>query len=1159
VGQSPRTIGCMATTQASTRRSLDTLPAAVRWIFEGLGLEADTRYDLAALRVSAKGRLDKLEDQEGTGIGVFKDNGDFQALAGMGSVTERGWLPVRYRDVGGTKPSVFAWVGVVGRTIFVAAADSAAEANIPPHPDDISGVGRNAYVELFMAAARAGHVLNILLPFLSRIWRNDLWAEILMATINRHLPACSVWVGSDKIATYGSDKLLTSVKGREAAGYAEVLREQVFEKGITHLKTGGQWDRREDELPLGLRRKRITQPDGLVRKSREVEETEWRAVVIEAMKLRASGASWAQVGALLAKRAVPMSGTKGSGRTFAEYSSEPGRTAGARTLFDEKALDYYRTGEWNETRTINSPELNVRGVELERDLESGRGKATIRVNGMPWQQFLTDAEWEAFDKVEATEARKRTEGGASHKRRDGDLVSPFQGVSSWLDGGREHTFAPETSTAYRWRTREPQDRGWNNQEGDLEATLRRDLFHTAFAGALLDQLRDMEHLLAPITVRRDDTDPLHELEAGVAGIEAAVISAERASERADRELLLAEVDEESDEIEHWRAKGKTGRAALRRLRAELVAAKAALAAGAKQVIETVEVTEADVAEAVLVASLLLDGPKKAEPIVRYTLTAYGVLTTLHLTRDGAAAGMVRATAAALLPMLDGSQHEIEVTWEVPDTHAQPGDTALVPAIVRAWAVGESPDAIAGRYPGHDADRIRKRISQALRRGGVRDRARRTAALKCPVSATRTIIAAAALDDSALAAPYLPEFRAQVTSAYFGEDMPIHKAKWSDGSMTREVRRVLTALDHDVDGMGVNVEQLARSCGVKKETVRLLARRYGLVEKVGPLGVRAKRCSQSDCRGLLTLYLPAPETGSGLICRRCWHAEGLDAQLPAEYAEPWVVSDGTYVVDVLSAVSPTKPSRDRLLTTTEAAKVLGITPWCLRDLDRTDDLLPTERTGVNGGRLYSLALLELVSEERRTAWRQRAVGGQNDDGLLDASDVAAVLGCAVPLVRKFAEAGALPVAATTAGGHRRYRREDVDAVDRAGIHAYDLTPIAEAAQAMGMPENTLRKLSNAGLVPFELTTLRQRRYDIGPLREALRRLDLDATPDNPLVAIGDLATHPEVALSTRQLRRFTDEGLVRCAGRIGGKRRYRLADAVDSIRTARACGQIPPAP
>lgn len=1140
------------------RRDFAKLPAAVRWVIEKLDLDQNRRYDLGAVRVSAKGAFDKLEDQQGTGVTVFADNDDFQALAGKKDVRERGWVPVKYSDVGGTKETVFAWIGVVGNTIFVAAADSAAEANIPPPPDNIYGVGENAYVNLFTACARAGNVKNILLPFLSRIWREDLWAEMLMKTINRHLPGCTVWNGKKKLATHGSEKLLTNVEGRQASAYVETMKEQIFEKGVGHISIagGGQWDRRESELPLGLQRERTVQPDGTVTKALRVVESEWRPVVVEALRKRAAGKSYEAIGEFFAEKGVPMRGTKARGRTFAEYSTKSARTAAVKAILSPDNLDYYRTGEINEVRTVGLPGEEVRGIAVEHDPDTGRGVKHLRIR-LPHRKFLTDAEWAAFDRVEADEEKDRNNGAAARDLAPDDRVSPFQGVASYVDDedGLEHVLVPDSATAYRWRTREPEDRGWGNGEGTITATLRRTLFNAGFGRAFLESLRDIEDQLAPATTpgKGGPDDPLTALEDDIARIENEIDARERASARADKELEEAEGDEDDDEIDHWRKKGKQARSELRRLRGELAAAEQRLAAAATEVVEVVETKAADIAEAVLVASLLLDGDRMVEPIVYEALRDYGVLATLRLARTGPQ--MVQATATAQVPLLDGTKHEVVVTWETPDSHETTGDGALVPAMVRLWATGHNDDEIASHFPGHDADRVRRRLRKALQRGGIASKALRTAALKCPITATRAVIAAVVLNDEELAAPYSAPFHRHVEAAYFG-DPSRRTSIWADTATLREVRRVLDVLALDPDGHGANADLLARNANAPQSLVRDFAR-DGLLEKVGPLALRAKRCTHARCGGLLTIYLPAPETGSGLICARCWRPDGVIAALPGDYAERWVrADDGDYVVDVRQAVTPAKAERDRLLTTTEAAEQLGISATGVRQLDTDGELVPTSRHGINSGRLYSLAVLDAVPEETLARWRER-FGCKDDDGLLGTADVAALLNCSTGLVRDMRRAGVLVPVATTSGGHSRYRRADVDAIDRADIRAYDLAEIGAAAETVGLPTATLRSLADDGLVPCAWTILGHRRFDIDAISTALEDLDLLSSPDNPIVSIGELAEHPEVQLSTGQVRRLTDEGIIRAAGRLGGKRRYRLQDALDDLTTAREAGTAAP--
>jgi excisionase family DNA binding protein len=1133
----------------SARRKL---PEFVRWLVANLGLDPAVRYDLSPIRVSAKGRLDKLDDQEGTGIGVYADRKDFQALKLMDDVTQRGWLPITYAQLGGSSSRVFAWVGLVGTTIFVAAADSAVEANLEPDEDDIAGLGRNAYVELFIAAARAGTVLNILLPFLSRIWRNDLWAEMLMAAVNKHLPGCTVWEGKEELATYGSAKLITNVKGREGSAYAENFKEQVFEKGVQHIKAGGKWDRRESELPLGLERERIALPDGTTTKSMRVVETPHRVAAVAALEKRAQGGSWKQVGALLAEHLVPMPGTRGgNGRTFADYSTVSARTAGAKSILLSH-LDYYRTGEWDELRTVALPNVEIRGIQLEHDPDTGRRYTTVRVTGMPWRPFLTDAQWADFDEHERADQAARKTGAAAREMTADERVAAFMGVSSWLDGDHQFTLVPDSPTAYRLRGRPPQDRGWDSGEGTIVATLRRTIFHTGCGRSLLEGLRAVEDQLAPPRKRTEPNDPIAAIQHLLADLERRIATATKASDVADRELEAADGD--ADEVEHWRTKGKEARAEVRSLERTLVDTRAELAAAVDRTVEAVESSPADIAEPVLLASLLLDGTKKVDPVVAELLDAYGITSSLRLDRPDPVTGAVRATATARLPLLDGTTFEVDLQWDTPNSHNTTGDVALLPAMIRAWADGHSFEQLAGRFPDHDARRVRKRLNEALRRGGMTVRGLRIAALKCPVPATRQVIAARILGDPALAAPHPEDFAQQVVAAYFHAERRTHTATWCDATGLDNVRRVLTSLGGDHQGVGTNVDLLARNTNVKQAAIRRMGRDE-LLDKAGPFAVRAKHCPVPGCRGLLTIYVPAPETGSGLVCQRCWRAENLDAVMGELYTHSWVRKGTGYVIAAPPAVAIARPARDRLLSVSEVATKLAISASGVRQLDAEGELIPAERTGQNSGRLYRQRDLDQVPATKVRDWRSR-FGGPDDDGLLGTADVAAILECSPSLVRDFAHAGKLPVAATTPGGHRRFRRSDVDALDRNGVAAYALAEIGEAAGSVGLLTTTLRDLANAGAVPSAVTLLGQRRFDLGELRDALAPLGLLGSPENPIVSIGQLADHPAVAQSTGQLRRLADDGVIPTAGRVGGKRRFRLQDVLDALPEARTPGNGP---
>jgi hypothetical protein len=104
--------------------------------------------------------------------------------------------------------------------------------------------------------------------------------------------------------------------------------------------------------------------------------------------------------------------------------------------------------------------------------------------------------------------------------------------------------------------------------------------------------------------------------------------------------------------------------------------------------------------------------------------------------------------------------------------------------------------------------------------------------------------------------------------------------------------------------------------------------------------------------------------------------------------------------------------------------------------------------------------------------------------------------------------------------------------------------------------TLRDLAKQGKVHTHITLSGHRRFDLDVLLVELEKLDLVGSPDNPIVAIGELASHADVRLSTQKIRTLTDRGVIRCAGRLGGKRRYRLGDAVADVSNGRRRGLVP---
>lgn len=1123
-----------------------------------LRLDPQKRYKVGLLRVSKKGDLDKLDDQRGTGVAVYGHLSDFASLKDLPmDVATRDWTPISYSDLNpAAKSRVFGYVGLVGETLFIAVADSAVAANLPPDPSDPARIGRNAYIDLVAAAAIAGYASDIYAPFRSRWWRSDLYANVLMAGINRRLPGCTLWEGETRVATAGVEKIITDVTGRtEGSGNAEALAEQTFTKGIEHLEEGGQWDRRESELPLGLGRKRVIQAGEVTRKELEVVETPFHAVAAEALAMRARGETWEAVGLFLAERAVPMTGVKAAGRTYANFSTKHARTLAARQLL-MKHVHWYRTGEMTVRRSTKLERDQVRGHRLEFNPDNGRRFVDVQVR-LPWQPFLTDEQWATFDYYEQEEAARRNAtrktGAAAYVHSAGGAA--FQGVPSW---GDEETFASETSTAYRWR------RG-----GTIEATLRRTLVQRGAGLALVEALRHIDQPLADSSVRAGDDDPLLALAQRVSALDDVIKERRADSGAADREVLRATREHKPErEIDHWRQQGEVARQELWRVEDDHEAAAASLVSARDRVVEVAEAREANVTEPVLLASLLADGDKVVDPLVTKLCDRYEITSTMHCHWDDGSAGrepnqrpgrFVRLEATASIPLLDGGTLIVPIVWTVGDSHGAPGDLALVSSMVRQWATGSSFDEIATQFPGLDAQRVRRRIGEKIQRAGVVAQGLRRSLLAAPVSAPRAIIAALILDDPSLDSPYTPELRADIRAAYLSRETR-YVSVWCDSAGLEEYRRVLEVLaSGELGDDGMDISALARNAAVDRKHV-LRMNRQRMLEKVSMNAVRTRRCtyqsSEADapCGGPMTIFTPAPE--AGLICSVCWRPEGHCGQLGEEYTWRWRRgTDGSYCVDPVPAVSPARRSRDRHLSVSEVACRLGISSSAVRELDHEGELNPDSRAGQNSGRLYLAERIDAVSEETREHWRTR-FGTHFDSDLLRLSDVAALLNCTPTIASDLANTGLLPVAFATSGRHRRFRRADVDQLDRSGIDAYRFTPILEAATAFGLLVGTLGDLAKQGKVHTHITLSGQRRFDLDVLRAELDKLGLVGSPDNPIVTIGELASHEDVRLSTGQVRALTNRGLIRCAGRTGGTRRYRLTDAVSDVAEWRRRGVVP---
>ncbi len=1094
--------------QRSSRSATDavTHPLIARLRSE-LGLDPHQRYQVGLIRVSQKGNLDKLDDQRGTGVAVYEGMPDFAALKNLPmDVAAREWIVVRYRDLnpaGGT--GTFGWVGLIGETVFVAVADSAVKANLPPDPNDPAQIGRNAYVDLLTAAALAANARCIYVPFRNRWWRNDLYANQLMTAINRRLPSCQLMEGDRLVATSGVEKLVTDVIGHaEGSGNAEILAEQTFTKSIEHLEAGGQWDRRESELPLGLGRERLPVAGGTTRKGLKVVENEFWEVAARALELRAEGESWQAVGDYLAEKRVPMTGTKARGRTFAAYTKAHERTSAARSLL-LRYVDWYRTGDLVVRRYTKLQRDQVRGHALNFDAATGQRYCDVTVR-LPWRPLLSESQWASFDRHEAEDvacrAASRQTGGATHKHSRGGAA--FQGVPRW---GEDQTLAPETPTAYRWR-----------RNGRIEATLRRTLVHRGAGIALLEALRHLDQPMGAATLRRGDNDPFSERESRIAAMEQEIIDLRSSSEAADAELLRSRtLGKPEREIEHWRSQGTAIRERLWRVEEARDSALEELARARERVVDLIDERDADITEPLLLASLLADGDQRVDPSVTELCERCGITTTLRATWDDGGderrvdqepGRFVRLNAVARVALLDGETVELDLAWNVGDSFEAPGDVALTPVMLRQWAGGAGYEEIANALPDYDATRVRRCIGRTLLKAGVVDRSLRRSLLEAPVATPRAIVAAVALNDHDLARPFARVLRDEIAATYFGKTASF-KGLWCDSANLAEYRRVLEVLaDVNIGEDGIDHTALVRGAGVSHDVLRLMARGR-LFDKVSAYAARARRCTFQDptlsavCGGRMTIYTPAPE--AGLICSKCWRPDGRHGQLGEEYTRHWIRDgEGRLVAASSPSVAPVSRQRDRMLTVSEVAERLRISSSAVRRLDLEGQLVPESRDGINRGRLYSNRQVDELTPRTIEGWQSR-FGTDTEVELLSTGDVVTLLGVTTSHVRDFVDSGQLKVARVSAGGRLHFRREDVDQLNPNLLDAYSHVAISDAATAVGLSPDMLRRLSDDGRIHSFRTAGRRRHFDLAVLREELDALGIYVDADGRPSSNGGIET------------------------------------------------------
>ena len=1084
---------------------------------------------LLIIRVSAR-HVGKLKDNEETGVRLYAHVPGVEELAALTDnvfaadqadlQAELGVVKLRYCDLSAGAPQrrVFGYFLATGdpedndRLGVLAVMDSAADDNLPPAADDLSGLGRNAFTECVIELIVALDPTDVYVPFSSRWQRSERHSSRLAEVLRRQ--GCQFWVeGLLKDLTDPGVRLLTTLDGGKNETDLTEQKTRFFEKKVEKYRHD-LWPRPEAELPPTHRFVRESRPDGTQRTFKGVTEVvpEYVAAIHAGMKVLIAGGSWDEVAA--AAGGAPMRGARANGRMVAD-AQHPERSAPA--LFLPRNLEFWRTGVLHREARTSIRADKVRGIPVTRDDETGFAVAEVSVRlpvpdgGFPW----TPAE---LDAVQAEIARRaaapRLTPGPTDRRRPLSRASSFRVAG---DDAHQYRIASEGNSAYRLRRRPAQARGWDSGEGEHLATLYAPALHRTLAQTLRRELRSITEPLAPLSPpaadlraerRRELTESRSELIARLHRVDNIVLGA---TNEADQQ--------------HWLAKSKE-------VRDELAGVDAAL----ERLDEDDDTTEHTV-DAVLPAAVveLLErcGALPCDPLVNKAMERIGILDTLRATSWDAET--VQLAATLTLYTSSGEALVRHLTWRCPNSKPGRPDSLRSRDLLRRFGEGSSFDELA-KVAGGTPDEVRATMLRWLKDAGhIPSRGRRRALADCPVPSTRAAVSTHVLDDD-------PDGGADAAWAQHVAAAYGTKSRWPLAwrTDTHEHRQVLaTLLTQQDPAVGIPAREIAAITGVPVADVHALARPDGPLEARPHDVVALRACPHADCPGapghrFASVCIRTPETAPwGALCPDCGRLPDLSAtfRFPAEYL-------------TVETARQSLAAYTRLYGIGEAADVLGVSTFQLRSWADRGLVTSRGRRAVVAGppsRVFVLADLEAA---RPLAARYRA---RIDTTLLLPAEAGQRLGIAERQVRRLEDIGVL-TRRTDEQGCSGYTVRSIDTVplDALRLARGELLTGAAAARLVGLRPRAVTEAAAAGTLPT-VKVGRCKYFDPAAVQQwaAARTPDPAAASGVPISAVAAAA-----GVSAAVVRNLTDSGQVPCLGRFGGRRRYDLDAAVAAVRRCR---------
>ncbi|WP_091368230.1 hypothetical protein [Geodermatophilus telluris] len=920
-------------------------------------------------------------------------------IAGLETVT--------YADLDPRAPRhVVAYAGVVAGVLVTLIPASAVENDLPAFDGDRTGAPRNGATAFLLEGINTLPALRVIAtPKVNRLVRNlGLGMQVLDAMRHRDVELLAEGISRD--LTDPSSWLLTTIDATtKGDGNAVQFKQDVLAGRINRLDAGDVGHSKRDfnyhACPPGYGPVWRDTPDGgrLPDKGSITVVEHLIPMVALLWRQFAAGLTYRQIGETPGLAGWPL--RDGSGRTLGDLPAQR-RINIVRQMLTPAYARLHRTGLLDVERSTSAPIKDAAGRKLTRRPD-GRRATTITmrlpvpyVDGSPWG-IPTDV-WQGVDKQHA---RRNAEIPAD---RGGQWSTQLMHLSPmWHKGGRWWRFVHEHTTLQLRYMPGPADQPpvWDNQRSKLAASTNMRHAFNLLGHAFLEALAGSAARSRPLTaVAGTEPAQVRELRAALSRARARQSAAgEKAARAKDLAQLAMDGNAPAAAAEHLRDQQLSlEHAAEAQTQIAQFEADLAVAAAAPPQ------DEADLRTPIGVATALMHWNGEPDAELRRAVAGLRLVEGLSGRYD-TTTGCILARTVARIALTDGTEADLPVKFEWPNTsNVRPAGVEAA-GMVAAWARGATVEKLAAKHA-RTAAWVRATMVAWFAERGIDTMS--TALLDNPVLVTRqTVVAAVAPRVVPMPRGLTAATIAVLTAPYLHDAAGAWKA-WT-GCVHAPDRRLVAVLR--VAGGAADVAPL--QVAADADPARLakpFGRRPAICMAPATARRALRRCPHEGCAGLLTHVLYVPETAAyGVICPTCLRLPDpalADAPLPGDYLVKWereATADGlrtrraTAAELRLADVGIARLAGD-LLRGPAAAQLLQVTVGTVGDLHRRGEL---PSVTVAGATMYERATVIALAQKRAVGHR-----GGIKDGLMSPAQVARRLGVPEWRVREYCDQGLL---------------------------------------------------------------------------------------------------------------------------------------------------------